>query len=315
MTKKQTPDSTVDSDELQALFDSIASSAGPEEVPAPVQAAAKPAPAKVPKSVPAPAPAVVAPVAAPAAPVAPAATQDKSGDDSELQALFDAVSAEFQQAHAEVPAAVAAEPAAGHSDTVFTQIGQMTRQVHDTLRALGSDSPLHDTVRQIPDARQRLNYITHMTEQAASKVLNATDIAKPMQDRVQEDAGELGRQWDKLFANELSVDEFKALANETRSFIRNVENASRDTNAQLMEIMMAQDFQDLTGQIIKKVVDMAQLLESQLLSVLIEVAPQELREQKGANSLLNGPVFDAKGRDDVVTTQEQVDDLLDSLGF
>lgn len=306
MTRKQTTDSSVDSEELQALFDSIAA--------APAQAESVPTPAS------APAPKAVAAAAAPSDEAV------KSGDDSELQALFDAVSAEFEQAHSAAPAAtiqpaVTAVPAAAasqsgaHSESVFNQIGQMTRKVHDTLRALGADSPLFDTVRQIPDARQRLNYITHMTEQAASKVLNATDIAKPLQDRLNEDASELGRQWEKLFANQMSVDEFKALAAETRSFIATVEQNSRDTSAQLLEIMMAQDFQDLTGQVIKKVVDMAQELETQLLGVLLEVAPPELREQTGSGGLLNGPVIDAKDRDDVVTTQEQVDDLLDSLGF
>ena len=81
-----------------------------------------------------------------------------------------------------------------------------------------------------------------------------------------------------------------------------------------MEIMMAQDFQDLTGQVIKKVVDLAQRLETELLEVLLEVAPQGKRVDKHGG-LMNGPVVSGEGRDDVVTTQSQVDDLLGSLGF
>ena len=78
--------------------------------------------------------------------------------------------------------------------------------------------------------------------------------------------------------------------------------------------MMAQDFQDLTGQVIKKVVDLAQGLEQQLLQVLLEAMPAE-RKTEASESLMNGPVISAVGREDVVSNQEQVDDLLESLGF
>jgi len=81
-----------------------------------------------------------------------------------------------------------------------------------------------------------------------------------------------------------------------------------------MEIMMAQDFQDLTGQVIKKVIDLAQQVESQLLQLLIESTPAEKRTEVNAG-LLNGPVVNALGRNDIVTNQQQVDDLLDRMGF
>jgi chemotaxis protein CheZ len=186
--------------------------------------------------------------------------------------------------------------------------------VHDTLRALGLDSEsLTDAVQGIPDARQRLSYIAHMTEQAASRVLNATDVVKPLQEKMLNDAEMLEARWNRLFSNELSVEDFKMLAGETRNFLGEVRSTGEATNAQLMEIMMAQDFQDLTGQVIKKVVDLAQALESELLQLLIETMPEDKRPAK-AEGLMNGPVTDAT-RVDVVNTQEQVDDLLDSLGF
>ena len=121
--------------------------------------------------------------------------------------------------------------------------------------------------------------------------------------------------WDKVFANQMGVEEFKQLATETRAFLKvQLPQQTEGTKAQLMEIMMAQDFQDLTGQVIKKVVVLAQDLESQLMSALIEVMPGE-RRTESVNSLLNGPVIKAEGRADVVVDQQQVDDLLDSLGF
>lgn len=289
MSKKAKIDESVDSDDLQALFDSIAAGA-PAEAAAPEASASPPEPAAA------------------------------DGDDDSLQALFDEVAATFEAeavgTEEEEGVVVPQMPDEDPSKEVYTRIGHMTRQVHDTLRALGFDSEsLTDAVEGIPDARQRLSYIAHMTEQAASRVLNATDVAKPLQDDMQRTAGELETRWDRLFANELSVEEFKQLADETRSFIGGVRSSSETTNTLLMEIIMAQDFQDLTGQVIKKVVDLAQTLESELLELLIETMPENKRPaKKQGDALMNGPVID-NSRPDVVTSQEQVDDLLDSLGF
>jgi len=281
MAKKLKFDESGDSDDLQALFDSIAASP-----------------------------------ATPAVQPAAAAAKDESGDSDELQALFDEVAGQFGSAPqpAAAPAAAAGVRAEPDPEKVFQRIGQMTRQVHDTLRELGYDEALKEAASAIPDARQRLNYIAQLTEQAASRVLNAIDIARPIQDKVEADARALQARWDKLFANQLSVEEFKQLSADTRQFMGSVADSSRATTAQLMEIMMAQDFQDLTGQVIKKVIDMAQELERQLLQVLLEVAPTDRVSEKHVG-LMNGPVISAEGRDDVVTSQEQVDDLLESLGF
>ncbi len=291
MTKNQKHEETGDSDDLQALFDQIAS--GGEKRGMEIVSSHSP-------------------------------VDDEAGDDALLQALFDEVAASFEGDEASGAATAVEKPAPAQvvrtdlvtnaEEAVFNRIGVMTRQVHDTLRALSGDDALKDAVDAIPDARERLNYIAVMTEQAASRVLNATDIAKPLQDKVLSGARTLEGRWDKLFANELSVEEFKALAGETRNFLGEVQNSSHATNAQLMEIMMAQDFQDLTGQVIKKVLDLAQTLETELVKLLIEVTPPGMKVAK-SNSLMNGPVINAGDRDDVVTSQEQVDDLLDSLGF
>jgi chemotaxis protein CheZ len=146
-------------------------------------------------------------------------------------------------------------------------------------------------------------------------VLNATDIANPLVADIENHSRVLGDRWDKVFANQLGPEEFKALANDTRAFLRQqLPEKTKATHAQLTEIMMAQDFQDLTGQVIKKIVTLAQELESGLMGLLIEVVP-ETRKTDEVNSLMNGPVINAEGRADVVVNQKQVDDLLDSLGF
>lgn len=271
-------DESGDSEDLQALFDSIAVGGG-----------------GAPK----------APVAAPDMPA--------SGDSDELQALFDSVASHVGEPAEMSQGSVGAN--AGERETlVFNRLGHMARQLHDTLRELGYDKMLEETARQMPDARQRLTYIAQMTEQAASRVLNATDIAKPLQEEMQSSSEALRARWDRMFANQLSVDEFKALAADTRNYFSQTPTKMKTVGDQLMEIMMAQDFQDLTGQVIKKIIEMAQGLEGQLLGVLIEAMPGE-RKVNAPEGLLNGPVTNVAGRGDVVTTQSQVDDLLESLGF
>jgi chemotaxis protein CheZ len=278
-----------DSDDLEALFDSIAAGS----------AAAPVAPAPVP----------VAPV--------PAASAD--GDNDDLQALFDSVAATASVAQVASSGDDAAGGDAGaawsQQEAVFNRIGQMARNLHDTLGQLGYDKLIEQTVSALPDAKDRLAYVANLTEQAACRVLNATDIANPLVEQIETSAQALGQRWDKVFANEMGPADFKLLAAETRAFLNEgLPQKARATHAQLTEIMMAQDFQDLTGQVIKKIVSLAHELESGLMTVLIEVLPETKRTDEVA-SLMNGPVINAEGRSDVVVNQEQVDDLLDSLGF
>jgi chemotaxis protein CheZ len=101
---------------------------------------------------------------------------------------------------------------------VFNRLGNLARQLHDSLRGLGMDKLIAGVGAQIPDARQRLAYIAKMTEQAASRVLNATDIAKPIQDELIARSRAMSERWERMFANQLSVDEFKQLAADTRGY-------------------------------------------------------------------------------------------------
>jgi chemotaxis protein CheZ len=230
-----------------------------------------------------------------------------------LQALFDSMQAALPCAGV-APAPTIPAAASDQQEAVFNGLGALARQLHDSLRGLGVDKLLEDSARQIPDARQRLAYIAQMTEQAASRVLNATDIAKPVQDELIVRSQALSLRWEEMFAGRLSVEDFKALAADSRTYFAETPGKLKLTNEQLMEIIMAQDFQDLTGQVIKKVVEMVQGLETQLLSLLLEAMPEQ-RKADAPEGLLNGPVVNSEGRIDIVNGQSQVDDLLESLGF
>lgn len=235
-----------------------------------------------------------------------AAPKDNEAD---LESLFDSIVAGNKEAPL---GAVASAAKAIGDESVFKEIGHLTRTLHDSLRDLGFDKNLQKAASAIPDARDRLNYIATMTQAAAERVLNATESAQPIVEKIESGAKELAAEWQKMFDNKLDVEQFKQLAMQTHAYLTEVPRQTRQANASLTEIMMAQDFQDLTGQVIKKVMEVTQNLEKQLLELLIHNAPPDVKVDAG---LLNGPVVNAAGRTDVVTNQKQVDDLLESLGF
>lgn len=232
-----------------------------------------------------------------------------NNDSDDLEALFDSI-ASGNSAAAPAPESATATQM-GNPD-VINKIGHMTRSLHDSLRELGIDKKLEQAANAIPDARDRLNYIATMTQQAAERVLNATDAAQPLVEKIGNDAKTLSVQWQKLFAQQLDAEQFKVLATQTQAYLLDVPKQTKASNQYLTEIMMAQDFQDLTGQVIKKIIEVTQRMEQELVALLIQNAPPSVKIDAG---LLNGPVINANGRTDVVTSQAQVDDLLESLGF
>ncbi|MGE5526858.1 MAG: protein phosphatase CheZ [Rhodospirillaceae bacterium] len=255
-------------------------------------------------------------------------------DNDELQALFDSIveqRAPEAQAQPQTPAkptlqaVPAAEPIAssGGDDVsrVIHRVGQLTRVLHDSLRELGYDRLIAQAAASIPDARDRLSYVAMMTEQAATRALNATEVARPIQDELGAEARKLSELWARMHARELTFEQFKALLEDTRSYLGGVPSKTDATNAQLTEIMMAQDFQDLTGQVIKKITDIVQRLEKEMVQLLLDCIPPEKRHEPVAmkkqesTGLLNGPVIAPQPGQDVVTSQNQVDELLESLGF
>jgi chemotaxis protein CheZ len=203
--------------------------------------------------------------------------------------------------------ATLAHPAPAASPEVFQQLGVITRQLHDTLMQLGVMPKLQTAADNLPDARSRLNYIAEKTGAAANKVLNSVDQAKLEHATI---AGDTRR-----IAAAIVADPVKAVASgSVMNFVGDVEAATARIDKHLTDIMMAQDFHDLTGQVVAKVVALASDLEDSLVKLLVQAAPPE-QVQKVESSILNGPVVNPEGRTDVVANQGEVDDLLASLGF
>jgi chemotaxis protein CheZ len=261
-----------------------------------------------------------APAAAPTPPAPEPAAGGDSGDSDDLEALFDQVSATSAPAPAVV--AVAAAPAEAveeeHEKGMYERLGGIVRLLHDSLRELGYDKALTEASSQIVDAQDRLEYVATLTEQAANKVLNTLDDGMPAQDLLSKQAKDMENRWDDLFAGKLSIEQFKALAGDSKQFAQLVSEATEAEKARLLEIMMAQDFQDITGQLIKKVVVITKTVENELTQLLKDSAPpdvkQKLAEKQAAQEqpqpLMQGPSVPSAALD-----QDSVDDLLADLGF
>lgn len=195
---------------------------------------------------------------------------------------------------------------------MYERLGGIVRLLHDSLRELGFDKALNDASTQISDAQDRLQYVATLTEQAANKVLNTLDEGMPAQDVLSKKAKEMESRWASLFSGKLSIEEFKVLAGDSKQFASFVNDATEKEKARLLEIMMAQDFQDITGQLIKKVVTITKLVEHELAELLRDNAPPAVREKLHPKpvQLMQGPSVPTAAMD-----QTNVDDLLADLGF
>jgi chemotaxis protein CheZ len=193
------------------------------------------------------------------------------------------------------------------SEEVYQQIGTITRLLHDTMQQLGVMPKLQVATEGLPDARSRLTYIANKTADAANKVLNSVDQAKAQHAAISTATREMA---EAIVANPVKAVATGAVMN----FVKEVESRTASIDGHLTDIMMAQDFHDLTGQVVAKVVTLANDLEDSLVKLLVQVVPPDKRE-KVDPSVLHGPVVNAEGRTDVVSNQGEVDDLLASLGF
>lgn len=213
-------------------------------------------------------------------------------------------------------------------DDLVRRIGHLTRTLRQSMRELGLNKEIEKAAAAIPDARDRLNYVARMTEQAAERSLNAIDRAQPLQEQLGRDAEALDAKWQAWFDNPVELDDARDLVRLTRGYLQGVPAVTRRINAELLEITLAQDFQDLTGQVIKKMMDVIHEVEKQLLQVLLDSVPEgrereEMRHRLEGRwhpgvvedgALTNGPQIDSEA-DGVVSSQNQVDALLDELGF
>lgn len=212
------------------------------------------------------------------------------------------------------------------NNEVIQRIGHLTRMVRVSMQELGLNREIEKAAQAIPDTRDRLAYIAEMTEQAANRVLSAIERITPLQKQMDVKGKALSEKLSTRLSSLPAGSEEALLLQELIEHLDASSSSIRATHKDLLEITMAQDFQDLTGQVVKKMIEVVKEIEHQLVQVLLEsstetsgesilkrLAESEWEDGK-KESLMNGPqIKPTEG--DAVSSQDQVDDLLDSLGF
>jgi chemotaxis protein CheZ len=199
---------------------------------------------------------------------------------------------------------------------LFQEIGKLTRELHDTLNAFRLDSRVASLANvDIPDAKDRLHYVVRMTEQAATVTLNRVEESRPICKTQRERSAALAASWNRFLNREMGVEEFRQLAAEVGEFFAWTERNATTLDAGLSEVLMAQSYQDLTGQIIKRVIALVEEVEGNLVN-LIRLSGQRFAPQTQSDAIrLEGPQVPGRESPDAVANQDEVDDLLSSLGF
>ncbi|MGY5449873.1 protein phosphatase CheZ [Agarivorans sp. MS3-6] len=213
------------------------------------------------------------------------------------------------------------ELCAPKANLLFDKVGQLTRQLHDSLNDFKLDMRINELANQeIPDAKERLNYVIEMTDQAANKTMDAVESGLPIADKLTSDINDIMPIWQSLMERRIELGQFKALCHQIDIFLNSSSTNADKLRSMLTEILMAQDFQDLTGQMIRKVITLVQEVEESLVEMLTlfgaeksELAKAEPVTKSAIEA--EGPIINKEQRDDVVNDQDDVDDLLSSLGF
>jgi chemotaxis protein CheZ len=202
-------------------------------------------------------------------------------------------------------------------DELFQEVGRLTRELHEAINGFILDSSIGDlTETDIPDASERLQYVITMTANAANTTLGAVEACMPLLERLEDRSGKLTEDWKKFTSRQLSKEDFADLSVEIETFLQSVSDDSSELHGKMSEVLMAQDFQDLTGQIISKVIDLVHDVEDKLIG-LIRISGNKLpsHDKEHGKEILEGPVVPGVEQGDVVNSQDEVDDLLSSLGF
>jgi chemotaxis protein CheZ len=205
---------------------------------------------------------------------------------------------------------------------LFAEVGKLTRQLHDSLHNFQLDERIADLASEdIPDAQSRLTYVIEETEKAANTTMDAVEASMPIAERLSDRIENILPEWKKLMGRQIELGEFKSLCHDIDGLLHDASEESNKLTSLLTEVLMAQGYQDLTGQVIRRVIDLVKEVEDSLVNMLTmfgepgaEVKPQKSKKPVDKESA-EGPIIDADKRDDVVSGQDDVDDLLSSLGF
>ncbi|HKJ77450.1 MAG TPA: protein phosphatase CheZ [Gammaproteobacteria bacterium] len=241
-----------------------------------------------------------------------------------------ALVAQLEEGKEEEAARLLDELTKQREESLFTELGKLTRQLHEALNSFRVDSRIAEVAEhEFPDARERLKYVITMTEQAAGKTLDAVEGSMPLCDELEQRASGLQEEWGRFTRRELDAEGFRSLSRDVETFLGEVVDGAPRLRGSLQEVLMAQDFQDMTGQIIKRVISLVEDVEESLVELVrisgqnlmpeaVKEGPKKEEEEKekaaAAGIEATGPAVPGVDAE-TVSGQDEVDDLLSSLGF
>ncbi|MFL1453234.1 protein phosphatase CheZ [Marinobacter sp. GN3S48] len=210
--------------------------------------------------------------------------------------------------------------------SLYREVGRLTRSLHEAIRNFQIDprnAEQQEALSKMTDASDRLEYVVQMTGQAANRTMDLVEETMPQAYAIRDEAAILRDEWQRLRRREMEPAEFRDLYGRIDQFFVTLTRDADTMYNNLSEILLAQDFQDLTGQVIQKVTDLVKEVEEHLLGLVMmashvdqltgtvhEIESNEVSAEQGV-----GPQMNADKREDVVSGQDDVDDLLSSLGF
>jgi chemotaxis protein CheZ len=220
------------------------------------------------------------------------------------------------------------------NETVYHEVGRLTRALHDALRdfnldlGLDASTEVENELSEMVDARSRLNYVITMTENAANKTMDRVDEAAPLAQSIMDDSLALKEEWRAFVSAESKNNEaHEALFNRVDAHLSAVAKSSQGVHSCLTDILMEQGYQDLSGQVIKRVIELVSDVERSLVR-LVKIASNleavaGMQSQVAVRPEMNekqrikaeGPLVSSASRKHIVSGQDDVDDLLSSLGF
>jgi len=248
------------------------------------------------------------------------AMPDNPEDNSETLALARSLVQHLESGNDHDAGILIGELTSVRDSQLFQEVGRLTRELHESINSFVDDARLADIARhEMPDAAERLRYVIATTEQAANTTLGAVEDSLPLADSLRADARHLASQWDRFKSRQLSVDDFRELSGELSSFLSVTQTNSEALHDKLSEVLLAQGYQDLTGQVIRKVITLVEDVENKLVE-LVRLSGNRARStdvaaHDGPDNAAAGPAVPGVDKGDVVSSQDDVDSLLSSLGF
>jgi len=211
-------------------------------------------------------------------------------------------------------------------ENLYQEIGHLTRALHESIKNFKLDSKIQGAGSDIDEAQEGLQYVVDMTAKAANKTMDKVDESMPLSESIASEAFEIKQEWTRFLNKEMSAKEFRELTKRVSQFLENTEGSTKKLNANLSDILLAQDFQDLTGQVIQRITTMITDVESRLVNLvamaghvdqMTGIQHNEIKVQEKEEDINKGvgPQLNSEDNEDVASNQDEVDDLLSSLGF